>query len=181
MDDVVCCGLGRLCMGLQRELGLARGERRGGGACRQSDRRWWRSVAGTESRRDGAADVALPQLYAACHRRQLALLAGACERRQCADDAACCGLRRLCARGCSGRWGLRGASRGAAVACRQSDRRSWGSVTGTESRRDDAADVAGPQRYAACIGWACAVSGCLRTPAVHGWCVLRVGWLCAGL
>ena len=23
------------------------------------------------------------------------------------------------------------------------------------------------------IGWVCAVSGCLRTPDVHGWCVLR--------
>jgi hypothetical protein len=30
--------------------------------------------------------------------------------------------------GCSGWWGLRGASRRAAVACRQFDRRCWGSV-----------------------------------------------------
>jgi hypothetical protein len=30
-------------------------------------------------------------------------------------------------------------------------------------------------------GLACAVSACLRTPAVHGWCVLRVGWWRLGL
>ncbi len=90
------------------------------------------------------------------------LFADACERRLCMDGV-CCGLGG-CARGCSGRWGLRGASRGAAGACSQSDRSRWGSVAGTESRKDGAADVAGPQRYAACIGWACAVRGCLRTP-----------------
>ncbi len=45
----------------------------------------------------------------------------------------------------------RGEPRGGG-ACRQLDRSSWGSVAGTESRKDDAADVAGPRRYAACIG-----------------------------
>ena len=43
----------------------------------------------------------------------LVLFAGACERRLCMDDV-CCGLGRLPA-GCSRWWGLRGASRGAAV------------------------------------------------------------------
>ncbi len=81
-----------------------------------------------------------------------------------------------CARGCSG-WAefARGEPRGGG-ACRNLDRSSWGSVACTESLTDDAADGAGPQRYAACIGGSCAVSGCLRSPAMHGrCCVLRAG------
>ena len=56
-------------------------------------------------------------------------------------------------------------------ACRQSHRSRWGSVAGTESRKDDAAEVAVPRWYAACICGSCAVSGYLRTPAVH-WMML---------
>ena len=53
--------------------GLARGEPRGGGACRQSDQSRLGSVAGTETLEDDATDVAGSQQYAACHRRQLGL------------------------------------------------------------------------------------------------------------
>ncbi len=93
-NDVVCCGLGRLCAGLFQVVGLASAGPRGGGACRKLDRRSRGSVAGTESRKDGAADDAEPQLYAACIGGSW-LWAGACERRQCGDDVACCGLGRL--------------------------------------------------------------------------------------
>jgi hypothetical protein len=51
------------------------GETRGGGACRQSDRSRCGSVAGTESHKVAAADVAEPQPYAACIGGQLC-----CER-----------------------------------------------------------------------------------------------------
>jgi hypothetical protein len=52
-------------------------------------------------------------------------------------------------RDAAGGGALRWASRGAAVACRQSVRSSWGSVAGTESRKDGAADVTAPLLYAA--------------------------------
>ena len=39
VHDAACCGLGRLRAGLERVVGIARGEPRGGGACRQLDRR----------------------------------------------------------------------------------------------------------------------------------------------
>ncbi len=57
----------------------------------------------------------------------------------------------------AGGGGCEGRAEGRRVPCRQSDRKLSGSVAGTESRKDDAADVAGPQRYAACIGgsWRC--------------------------
>ena len=67
-DDVVCCGLGRGCSGWWE---FVRGEPRGGGACRQLDQLSWGSVAGTESRKDGSADVAGPLWYAACIGGQL--------------------------------------------------------------------------------------------------------------
>jgi hypothetical protein len=38
-DDIACCGLGQLRAGQERVVGFGRGEPRGGGACRQSDRR----------------------------------------------------------------------------------------------------------------------------------------------
>jgi hypothetical protein len=41
------------------------------------------------------------------------------------------------------------------------------SVAGTESRKDDAAEAAETLGYAAYIGGSCAVSGCLRTPAMR--------------
>jgi hypothetical protein len=155
-------------------LGLARGEPRGGCACRQLDWSRWGSVAGTESRKDDAADGAGPQLYAAC-------IGGSwrCSRVLAKAGNVVTKLRAVgwggCARGCRGWWGLRGASRGPADACRQSYRRRWGSVAGTESLEDDAADVAGPQQYAAFVGWACALRECLRTPAVQG-CRCCVLW-----
>ena len=72
----------------------------------------------------------------------------------------------MCARGWSAWWRLaRGEPRGGG-ACRQCDQSSWGSVAGTESRKDDAADVAVPLWYAACIGgslrceWVSATAGC---------------------
>jgi hypothetical protein len=75
----------------------------------------------------------------------------------------------------------RGKPRGGG-ACRQSDRRSWGSVACTESRRDDAADVTGPQPYAACIGGrlrcerVLANAGCaLMMMGAVGWGRLRAG------
>ncbi len=52
-------------------VGLARGEPRGGGACRQSDSSSWGSIAGTESLTDDAADVAESLWYAACIGGQL--------------------------------------------------------------------------------------------------------------
>ncbi len=88
-------GWGGWARGCSGWWGLRAASRGAAVACRQSDWSRWGSVACTESRKDGASVVAGPQLYAACHRRQLALFAGACERRQCADDDACCGLRRL--------------------------------------------------------------------------------------
>ncbi len=81
-----------------------------------------------------------------------------------------------CARGCSGWWKFaRGEPRGSG-ACRQSDPSSWGSVAGTESRKDGAADVARPPWYAGFIG------GQLRCERVHAnaGCALMmlraVGW-----
>jgi hypothetical protein len=68
MDDVACCGPGQLRAGLSRAVGIARGGPRGGGACRQSDRSSWGSVAFTESRMDDAADVAEPVWCAYAHR-----------------------------------------------------------------------------------------------------------------
>ncbi len=66
-------------------------------------------------------------------------------------------------------------------ACRESDRRRWGSVAGTESLQDDTAENAVPRQYAVCIGGACAVGGCLQPPAVHGWCcVMRAGAVVGG-
>ncbi len=85
--------------------GSARGEPRGGGACRQSDQSSWGSVAGTESRRDDASDVAEPQWYAACIGGQLR-----CERELANAGDALMMLRAVgwggCARGCSGWWGF---------------------------------------------------------------------------
>ncbi len=94
-------------------VGLARGEPRGGGACRQSDRSSWGGVAGTESRKDGAADVTGPQLYAAC-------IGGSwrCERVLANAGGAwmvCVAGGVVGRRAVAGGWGLRGASRGAAV------------------------------------------------------------------
>ena len=48
---------------------------------------------------------------------------------------------------------------------RQSDRSSWGSIAGTESLEDGAAEVAGPQPYAACI---CGQLRCERVLATAG-------------
>jgi hypothetical protein len=81
-----------------------------------------------------------------------------------------------CAQGCSGWWGFsRGEPRGGSL-CRQSDRRRWGSVAGTESRMDAAADVAGPRWYAACI---CGQLHCERVLANAGNALMMlraVGW-----
>jgi hypothetical protein len=114
VDDVACWGLGQLGAGLERVVGFGRGEPRGGGACRQSDRSSWGSVARTESLKDGAADIAGPQWYAAC-------IGGSCAVSGCLRTAGnalmmlrvagCGGF----ARGWSGWWGLGGASRGAVV------------------------------------------------------------------
>ena len=47
---------------------------------------------------------------------------------------------------------LQGASQRGGGACRKLHPSSWGRIAGTELHKDDAADVAGPQWYAACIG-----------------------------
>ncbi len=119
--------------------------------CRQYDPSSWGSVAGTEPRKDDAADVAESFWYAACIGGQLR-----CER--VLANAGCAWMmlrvagRGWSAQGCSGRWDFaRGGPRGGG-ACRQSHRSSWGSVAGTESLKDDAADVAESQLYAAFIG-----------------------------
>ena len=88
-------------------------------------------VAGTEPRSDGTADVATPREK--CHRRGGSGDAGACA----ADDDAAY----------------------VAQPMEQSYRHSGSGVAGTESRKDGAADDAEPQRYAACIGGSCTVSG----------------------
>jgi hypothetical protein len=120
-------GWGRCVWGCIGWWGFARGEPRGGGACRQLLWRGWGSVAGTESRGDDAADVAGPQWYASCI-GAAALRAGACGRRLVMDDVACCGLGQMRARGCSGRWRFaRGEPRGGG-ACRQLLWRGWGSI-----------------------------------------------------
>ena len=85
--------------------GYARGEPRGSGACRQYDRSSWGSVAGTESLKDAAADVAGARKYAACIGGQL------CYERVPANAGRAWMMLRaagwgVCARGCSGRWGL---------------------------------------------------------------------------
>ncbi len=98
-------------------------ENNSAGACRQSDRTRWGSVAGTEPRKDDAADVAGPRWYSACIGGQLR-----CERVLANAGNAWMTLRAVgwgvCARGCSGLVGLaRGGPRGGGV-CRQSHRSS---------------------------------------------------------
>jgi hypothetical protein len=97
---------------------LRGGEPRGGGACRLLDRRSWGSVAGTESLKDDAADVAEPRWYAACiggrlrSERMLANAGDALMMLRAVDSGGC-------AQGCSGCWYLaRGEPRGGG-ACSQ--------------------------------------------------------------
>ena len=155
--------------------GVSRGEPRGGGACSHRHRSSWGSVAGTESRTDGAAVVAGPQWYAACIGGQLR-----CERVLANAGCAWMMLHGMgwgsCTRGCSGWLGFRGASRGAAGACRQSHRRWWGSVAGTESLNYDAADVAGPLLYAACIGGSLRCERVLANAGCAKMMLRAVGW-----
>ncbi len=82
-------GWGVCARGCSRLVGLARGEPRGGSACRQYDRSSWGSVAGTESREHDAADVAEPQPYAELR----------CER---LPANACCAWMMTRAVGCGG-------------------------------------------------------------------------------
>ena len=99
-------------------VGFARGEPRVGGACRKLHRSRWGGVVSNESRRDDAADVAGPQLYAACIGGQLR-----CERVLASAGNALMLMGAVgwggCVRGCSWWWGLpRGEPRGGG-ACRQ--------------------------------------------------------------
>ncbi len=91
----------------------------------------------------------------------------------------------MCAGAVAGAGFARGEPRGGG-ACRQSDQSSWGSVAGTESLKDAAADVAGPRRYAACIGgqlrceWVLANAGCGLMMRAVGWGRLCAAWCCSG-
>ena len=80
---------------------------------------------------DDAADVAVPQPYAACIGGQLRcerLLANAGDALMMMGAVGWGG----CGQGCSGRWWyfVRGGPRGGG-ACRHSDPSSWGSIAGT--------------------------------------------------
>ena len=86
-----------------------------------------RSVAGTESRTNDAADVVVPRRYAECIGGQLRwerVLGNAC----CAWMLLRAVGRGSWARGCSGWWGFaRGEPRGGG-ACRQCDQLSWDGI-----------------------------------------------------
>ena len=108
-----------------RAEAVGRGAVAGGGACEErAEGRQWR--AGNRIGAAGAASLApslgrmtqLTSLNLCSTLRAsagLALWVGACERRQWGGMILCVAGRGGCARGCSGWWGLRGASRGAAV------------------------------------------------------------------
>jgi hypothetical protein len=157
-------GRGGWAIGCSGWVGLARGEPRGGGSCRQLHRSSWCSMAGTESRKDDAADVAGPQLYAAgigsSWRCERVLASAGCARMLCVAG----GVVALGA--VAGGWGLRGASRGAAARA-DSDIEAAGAASLAPSlgrmAQLTSLDLGGTLRA---IGWACAVSGCLRAPAM---------------
>jgi hypothetical protein len=161
----------------------------GWGGCARGCSGWWGFARGASRGAavravndfgdDGAASLApslgrMAQLTAldlrstlrCVHRRPAALRAGACERRRCADDAACCGLGRLGAV-VAVVGDLQGASRGAAV--RSGNRIGADGAASlapslVRMTQLTALDLRGTLRASAA---SCAVSGCLRTPAVH--------------
>jgi hypothetical protein len=80
-----------------------------------------------------------------------------------------------CARGCSGRWGLRGASQGAAVRADNQIEAAGAASLGPSLGRMMQLTSLDLSCTLRAIGGSYAVSGCFRTPAVHGCCVLWAG------